>query len=309
MPPSERANLNCVKTIGRFAPSPTSDLHIGNLRTAVLAWLFANAEGGEMLLRVEDLDQQRVAAAPGVARRQIEDLRSLGLSWPEPVWRQSERIEVYREAASKLETYECFCTRREIAAASQAPHGDYRPYPGTCAILTQAQRDEKRQNRKPAIRVRAEQATFKVHDIHAGDVTGVVDDFVLFRADGTPAYNLAAVVDDGLGGVNQVVRGRDLLDSSPRQAWLASKLGFVVPTYVHVGLAVNENGDRLAKRDGGYTLRDLEAGPREFFAKLCESAGLPPANTPKELKDRLAGTDWRQSEAIWNDWVIPGSLF
>ena len=83
----------------------------------------------------------------------------------------------------------------------------------------------------------------------------------------------------------------------------------MVPTYVHVGLAVNENGDRLAKRDGGYTLRDLEAGPREFFAKLCESTGLPPANTPKELKDRLAGTDWRQSEAIWNDWVISGSLF
>lgn len=294
--------------IGRFAPSPTSDLHLGNLRTALLAWLFANVPGGEMLLRVEDLDQQRVAAAGNVAVRQLADLRGLGIDWPQPVLRQSERLEIYRHYAAGLETYECFCTRREIAAASQAPHGDYRPYPGTCANLTKAQRHLKRETRKPAIRVRAEGAEFTVHDLHAGDVNGVVDDFVLFRADGTPSYNLAVVVDDGLSSVNQVVRGRDLLDSSPRQGWLAERLGFVVPDYAHVGLAINGNGNRLAKRDGDVTLRDLDGDGRLAFGLICGSAGLPQADDPQQLKNLLALTDLVSNEEIWNDWVVTEDL-
>lgn len=277
------------------------------MRTALLTWLFAHDPGddlaaGEMLLRIEDLDQQRVAAAPQVAHQQLADLRALGLHWPEPVWRQSERLAIYADSSQQLDTYECFCTRKEIAAATQAPHGDYRPYPGTCANLSTAQRAERRQQRPPAIRVRANGAHFKVHDLHAGEVEGLVDDFVIFRNDGTPAYNFAAVVDDGLSGVTQVTRGADLLDSSPRQAWLADQLGFAVPRYVHVGLIVNQRGERLAKRDGGYDLAALaEKGIArdEVVALLAQSMGMPAAADAAELLTKIRGTNWQQEPSIW----------
>lgn len=304
---------------GRFAPSPTSSLHLGNLRTALLAWLWARSQHRPFLLRIEDLDQQRVAAAPEVARQQLDDLAALGIDWDGEVVRQSERLQLYREAAVGLETYECFCTRREIAEAAQAPNGgpgapSWRPYPGTCAGLSAAQRDERRLTRTPAIRVRAGGASFTVQDEHAGDVTGPVDDFVLFRADGTPAYNLAVVVDDGLQGVGQVVRGDDLLDSAPRQAWLASRLGFAVPDYVHVSLALNAKGQRLAKRDGAVTLADLAAlghSPADVLEMLCASAGLPTTG-PETDRDaaavlaRLRPGDL-VNDLVWTPWVV-GSL-
>lgn len=294
---------------GRFAPSPTSDLHVGNLRTALLSWLFARDAGLAHLMRIEDLDQQRVAAAPDVARRQLDDLSRLGLDWDGPVVRQSERLALYRDAAAGLDSYECFCTRREIAEASQAPHGSYRPYPGTCSRLTQAQRAALRAQRPAAIRVRAGGATAMVTDLHAGEVSGQVDDFVLFRADGTPAYNLAVVVDDGLQGVSQVCRGDDLLDSAPRQAWLAQQLGFEIPQYIHVGLAVNERGARLAKRDGAVTLQDLTGlgwTPAGVLGLLARSAGLPAADSPAELLAQLKGSQWWRSEAIWTPWTASG---
>ncbi|GAA1396262.1 tRNA glutamyl-Q(34) synthetase GluQRS [Luteococcus peritonei] len=296
---------------GRFAPSPTSDLHLGNLRTALLAWLFARSEGRGFLLRIEDLDQQRVAAAPEVAARQLDDLAALGLDWDGEVVRQSERLELYREAAAGLETYECFCTRREIAEASQAPNGgpgapQWRPYPGTCRDLSQAERARRRSERAPALRLRADVERFSVHDRHAGLVAGPVDDFVLFRADGTPAYNLAVVVDDGLQGIGQVVRGDDLLDSSPRQAWLTSRLGFAVPDYVHVSLALNQQGQRLAKRDGAVTLADLAAQGMtsgDVLRLLCRSAGLPEADRAEQV---LAALRPGQLEAgpVWTPWVV-----
>ncbi|MGO4958125.1 tRNA glutamyl-Q(34) synthetase GluQRS [Luteococcus sp. Sow4_B9] len=296
---------------GRFAPSPTSDLHLGNLRTALLAWLWARAEQRPFLMRIEDLDQQRVAAAPAVAQQQLDDLRTLGLDWDGAVARQSERIPLYREAAAQLETYECFCTRREIAEASQAPNGgpgapDWRPYPGTCAALSSTQRAERRLTRTPAIRVRASAADFTIHDVHAGAVTGQVDDFVLFRADGTPAYNLAVVVDDGLQGVTQVVRGDDLLDSAPRQAWLASVLGYPVPQYVHVSLALNGEGRRLAKRDGAVTLTDLvSAGqsPAAVLRLLCRSAGLPEADRAPEVLAALSPGQL-DNPTVWTPWTV-----
>jgi len=292
---------------GRFAPSPTSDLHVGNLRTALLAWLMARASGRRFLVRVEDLDQARVAAAPGVAQRQLEDLAALGITWDGEVLRQSQRFAVYEDYAARLETYECFCTRAEIANAAQAPHGDYRPYPGTCAGLTPAERAKRRAaGRQPAIRVRAHGATCKIHDAHAGDVTGVVDDFVLIRGDGTPAYNLAVVVDDGLQGVDQVVRGSDLLSSAPRQAWLAARLGFPVPQYAHVGLAVNDHGVRLAKRDGGWTMRALTASgstPRDVFTMLTDSLEWPRFASVDELLE-AAPSGLLDSPAIWEPWVL-----
>ncbi|MDO4784464.1 MAG: tRNA glutamyl-Q(34) synthetase GluQRS [Propionibacteriaceae bacterium] len=278
--------------IGRFAPSPTSDLHLGNLRTALAAWLLARSGGGSFLVRVEDLDQARVKAAPGVAARQLADLARLGLDWDgEVVW-QSQRLDRYAAAVSALgdRVYPCFCTRREIAEAASAPHDGYRAYPGTCASLSSAQRSERALTRTPALRVRAEGASFTVTDVHAGQVTGVVDDFVLVRGDGTFAYNLAVVTDDAAQGVTQVCRGDDLLASAPRQAWLARQLGYPVPTYAHVSLVLNRHGQRLAKRDGAVTLADLGAAgqdPAAVCGWLCASLGLPGAATPAEALANL----------------------
>ncbi len=301
---------------GRFAPSPTADLHVGNLRTALLAWLFARTDGLGFLVRIEDLDQQRVAAAGGVEKRQLADLRSLGLDWDAAPVRQSERVDIYREAASHLETFPCFCTRRDIEQASRAPQGDevsgWRPYPGTCARLSSAQRAERALTRTPAIRVRADAGdaplTFTVRDRHAGLFTGPVDDFVLFRADGTPAYNLAVVVDDGLQGVTQVTRGADLLDSAPRQAWLATQLHLPVPEYVHVGLGLGPDGRRLAKRHTAVTLADLadegfDAG--WLVSALCDTAGLPRATNARDLLNLLPDSQALDQPGVWNSWTWP----
>jgi glutamyl-tRNA synthetase len=289
-----------VPGAGRFAPSPTADLHVGNLRTALLAWCFARLSGRRFLVRVEDLDQARVGAAPDQAARQLADLAALGLDWDGEVVCQSSRTSLYLEAAASLPTYECFCTRREIAEASQAPHGDYRPYPGTCASLTPEERAAKRAaGRGPAVRVRAGGVRFAVRDLHAGVVERVVDDFVLVRGDGTPAYNLAVVVDDGEQGVDQVVRGADLLDSAPRQAWLAERLGYQVPEYAHVGMALGPGGDRLAKRDGAVTLRELGA-PRTL-SLILDSLSWPQATTAQSLLPLLTAPMLDAPE-VWSPW-------
>ena len=279
---------------GRFAPSPTSDLHLGNLRTALLAWLFARSSGRAFLLRIEDLDQVRVAAAAGVAERQLADLAALGIDHDGEVVRQSGRLALYEAALSRLDAYECYCSRREISESAQAPHGDgYRPYPGTCRDLTEAERATKRAERPAALRVRAGGVTWAGTDELYGPVTGVVDDFVLRRGDGTYAYNLAVVVDDGAQGVDQVVRGDDLRSSVPRQAWLAHRLGFTPPTYAHVPLAVGPDGTRLSKRDGAVTMADLmDAGvtAAEVLTMLAISLGLADSGesvTPAGLLSRF----------------------
>ncbi|MGA4692849.1 tRNA glutamyl-Q(34) synthetase GluQRS [Rhodococcus sp. AB351] len=242
---------------GRFAPSPSGDLHLGNLRTAVLAWLFARSTNRRFLVRVEDLDRVR----PGAEQRQLADLAAIGLDWDGRVVHQSRRRRLYDEAIARLEqadlTYECYCTRREILEATSAPHAPAGAYPGTCRNLTDEQRAERRASgRAPAIRLRATEEWFTVHDLLHGDFTGIVDDLVLRRNDGTPAYNLAVVVDDADQGIDQVVRGDDLLTSAPRQACLAHLLGLSEPVYAHVPLALNKEGKRLAKRDGAVTLAD-----------------------------------------------------
>ena len=232
-------------------------------------------------MRVEDLDEARVRASDGVEARQLASLRALGLDWDGDVVRQSERLQDYRDAAASLPTYECFCTRRELAEAASAPHDDYRPYPGTCRRLTSAQREERRRTRRPALRVDSGGDAFTVADVHAGEVTGPVDDFVLVRGDGQFAYNLAAVVDDVAMGVTFITRGADLLSSAPRQAWLTRCLGGTPATYAHVGLVVNAEGRRLAKRDGAVGL-DAFASPADAFAALSESLGLGPCRNTEE---------------------------
>lgn len=259
---------------GRFAPSPSGDLHLGNLRTALLAWLFARASGRRFLMRMEDLDGRTREDAE---RRQLRDMAALGLDWDGPVVHQSRRRPGYDAAIGRLQraglTYECYCTRREIRQAPTAPHAPQGAYPGTCRDLTAAQRAERRAaGRTPAIRLRAGVAEYTVDDALAGRYTGAVDDLVLLRGDGTPAYNLAVVVDDAAQGIDQVVRGDDLLGSTPRQAYLATLLGCPVPAYAHVPLVLGPEGKRLAKRDGAVTLADLAAARGGGIDEAAQSA-------------------------------------
>ncbi|PRB69356.1 tRNA glutamyl-Q(34) synthetase GluQRS [Arthrobacter sp. MYb213] len=264
--------------VGRFAPSPTGQLHLGNLRTAILAWLFAKSTGRQCLLRIEDLDRVR----SGAEEQQLFELAAIGLEFDSPLVRQSERLPVYLDAIQSLRDkdllFECFCTRKDISEAASAPHAAPGAYPGTCRNLSSEERAEKSKERPAALRLRAGVAQFTVHDVIFGQYTGIVDDFVLLRNDGSPAYNLAVVVDDGAYGIDQVVRGDDLLSSAPRQAYLAQLLGMPIPTYAHVPLALNSKGQRLAKRDGAVTLEDLsEKGVNgaQIRAYLLESLGLP----------------------------------
>ncbi|MDU7102728.1 MAG: tRNA glutamyl-Q(34) synthetase GluQRS, partial [Corynebacterium sp.] len=247
---------------GRYAPSPSGDLHFGNLRTALLAWLFARSTGRRFVVRVEDIDKQR--SSQESAERQLTDLRALGLDWDGEVIYQHDRDAAYEQALAQLPTYECYCSRKDIREASRAPHAIPGQYPGTCRHLTEDQRAAKRaelaaQNRKPALRLLADVSTFTIHDALHGTYTGEVDDFILRRGgqDTGWAYNLAVVVDDAYQGIDQVVRGDDLLSSAPRQAYLASLLGIEPPEYIHVPLVLNESGERLAKRDGAVTMREM----------------------------------------------------
>ncbi len=263
----------------RFAPSPSGELHAGNLRTALLAWLFARSSGRRFLLRVEDLDRAR----SGAEDAQLRDLAAIGLTWDGPVVRQTDREPLYAAAIDRLTaaglTYECFCTRREIQEAPSAPHAPQGAYPGTCRNLDEAEREARRALRPAAIRLRAAVTEGTIRDRLLGSFTGVVDDFVLRRADGVTAYNLAVVVDDGEQGIDQVVRGDDLLPSTPRQAYLAGLLNIPVPEYAHVPLVLNADGVRLAKRDGAVTLADLAAAgvtADRVRDLLLASLGLPP---------------------------------
>ncbi|MEH0108443.1 tRNA glutamyl-Q(34) synthetase GluQRS [Tersicoccus sp. MR15.9] len=272
---------------GRYAPSPTGDLHVGNLRTALLAWAFARATGRAFLLRVEDLDRAR----SGSAERQLADLAAIGTDWDGDVVVQSARGTLYEEALHTLRerglVYECFCTRREIAEAASAPHAAPGAYPGTCRNLDDAERATRRASgRPPALRLRAAVDAFTVHDVIAGHWTGPVDDLVLVRNDGTVAYNFAVVLDDGELGIDQVVRGDDLLSSAPRQAYLATVLGLTPPTYAHVPLVLGPTGARLAKRDGAVTLRDLVAAGSsvaDVVGMIADSLDLPGVRTAAGL--------------------------
>jgi glutamyl-tRNA synthetase len=267
---------------GRFAPSPSGDLHVGNLRTALLAWLFARSTGRTFLMRVEDLDRVQ----PGAEAQQLGDLRAIGLDWDGEIVRQSERRAHYDAAIDRLtetgRVYPCFCTRREILDAPSAPHAPPGTYPGTCRDLTDAERARRSAERPAALRLRTDTAEWTIDDELHGPFTGAVDDFVLRRNDGVPAYNLAVVVDDAEQGIDQVVRGDDLLTSAPRQAHLAVLLGHEAPMYAHVPLVLNTDGQRLAKRDGAVTRIELEGRGIDVFALIVDSLDLE-GHTPTAL--------------------------
>jgi glutamyl-tRNA synthetase len=274
---------------GRFAPSPTGTLHLGNLRTALLAWLFARSAGSGFLVRMEDLDTARVQ--PGSASEQLADLAAIGLDWDGEVVFQSARLDRYDAAIEALgdRVYECYCTRAEIRAAASAPHGPLPEgaYPGTCLRLTAAELAAKRASgRPPALRIRADAAVVGFEDRLHGYTEGVVDDFVVRRNDGAPAYNLAVVIDDAEQGIDEVVRADDLLDSTPRQLYLARALGLREPAHAHVPLVLGPDGQRLAKRHGDVTLREVDpAEAREWMLRslgLRDEREFDPAGIPRE---------------------------
>jgi glutamyl-tRNA synthetase len=267
---------------GRFAPSPTGELHLGNARTALLAWLWSRKRGGEHLLRIEDIATPRVR--PGMAEQQMDELRWLGLSWDgEPVF-QSRRTAAYEEALRRLgdHVYECFCSRAEIAAAASAPHGDEGPrYPGTCAGLSAAERARRRAVRPPSLRLRVPPGPLSFRDAILGpqafDTQQLVGDFVLRRADGIFAYQLAVVVDDAAAGITQVLRGADLLPSTARQILLHRLLGGREPEFAHAPLVLGPSGERFSKRDKALSLSSLRArgaDPRQIVAHLGRLCGL-----------------------------------
>jgi glutamyl-tRNA synthetase len=288
------SGAHVVAVRGRFAPSPTGPLHLGNARTALISWLAARAAGGRWAMRIEDLDTARVR--PALEARILEELRWLGLDWdegpdvggPHAPYRQSERLGDYAAALARLReaglVYPCFCSRAEVAAAALAPHGpsDEGPrYPGTCAGLSAAEARRRSAVRRPSWRFRAAPGPIGFEDgVHGRcevDVAAEVGDFVVARADGVPAYQLAVVVDDAAMAVTDVVRGDDLLSSTGRQLLLYAALGAAPPRFAHVPLVVGEDGERLAKRHGALSLGELRArgaDPRAVVGLLAALSGL-----------------------------------
>lgn len=276
---------------GRYAPSPSADLHLGNLRTALLSWLAARADGSAWRLRIDDLDVGR--SRPEIAERQLRDLARLGLEHDGAIPAQSERTERYVAAFEQLQqlgaVYPCFCTRAEIREASSAPHGaPTAGYPGTCRDLTAAERaDRAAAGRVPAWRLRAGPELVSFDDRVLGPQLLPAEDTVLRRADGAFGYQLAVVLDDADQGVEEVVRGADLLGSVPTQRQLQELLGLETTAYAHVPLMLGPDGVRLAKRHGAATLDDTVAGRSEL--QLPGLVCGEPA-TPEAVRGALAAT-------------------
>ena len=283
-------------------------MHLGNVLCCLVAWLSARSQGGKVLLRVEDLDPERSGAD---YERQIEeDLRWLGLDWDEGGleaaggrYCQSGRSGVYEQyfdiLSEKGLIYPCFCSRAELHAAD-APHlsdGRYF-YPGTCRNLTPEEAAEKAKKRKPAWRVKAPDETVRFTDLHYGpyaeNLAAECGDFVIRRADGVFAYQLATAVDDGLMGVTEVVRGRDLIGSTARQLWLQRTLGLPSPVYGHIPLLTDWDGRRLSKRDGDLDLARLREKwrPEEIIGMLAEAAGILPAYRPVSARELVPLFSW-----------------
>ena len=295
--------------IGRFAPSPSGRIHLGNILCSLLAWLSARQKGGRMVLRIEDLDTARCPAR--YVRQMEEDLRWLGLDWdegpgvggPNVPYEQSLRTELYEAALQKLWdqglVYPCFCTRAELHAASAPHRSDGQVlYSGACRKLTPEEVAERSKTRPPALRLRVPDREYGFVDGHMGlyqeNLSRDCGDFLLRRSDGMFAYQLAVVVDDAAMGVTEVVRGEDLLDSTPRQLYLYELLGLKAPSFYHLPLLLAPDGRRLSKRDADAGLDDLQTRvrPEELLGKLAYLAGFNPSCAPRSAEQLLPAFDW-----------------
>ncbi len=317
--PSDIEPMAEPTVIGRFAPTPSGRMHLGNVFSCLMAWLSARSAGGRIVLRIEDLDPR--AQDKAVADRLMADLEWLGLPWDEGPYRQSERTDIYEDAVRRLGelglTYPCFCTRAELHAAT-APHasdGTYL-YAGTCRDLTPEQIAERSRRRAPATRLRVPDkddpaGTIEFCDLAYGPQREVLarecGDFLVRRSDGVFAYQLAVVVDDGLMGVNQVVRGRDLLGSSARQVYLARLLGLAAPAYGHVPLLTAPDGRRLSKRDQDLDLGALQQrgiSSRRIVGALAAAAGIAQKGEEVSPEELLGRFSWEKIAAHRGDIVI-----
>ena len=284
---------------GRFAPSPTGRMHLGNVFSALLSWLSAKSQGGTWLLRIEDIDPQR--SRQEYAELIMDDLHWLGLDWDEGPYYQSERGDIYEHYLKQLTdnglTYPCYCTRADILA-TQAPHeSDGRVvYKGTCRNLAPGVKTGPAAIR---MKVRSEgKGILAFTDGHYGmqtiDLTTHCGDFIVRRKDGAWAYQLAVVVDDALMGINEVVRGCDLLLSSPQQIYLAQQLGFAPPHFTHLPLLCNKQGQRLSKRDQSLDMAALRTSntPEEIIGMLAHAAGLQQSNEPITAQELIGEFSW-----------------
>ncbi len=313
-----------MQTVGRFAPSPSGRIHLGNLLCCLLAWLSARKKDGRVILRIEDLDTARCPRR--YADQMEDDLRWLGLTWDavpgvdggEISCYQSERTALYEAALEKLREmdliYPCFCTRGELHAASAPHRSDGQVlYGGTCRNLTAEEIAERSRTRAPALRLKTPETVWGFEDGHMGryeeNLARDCGDFLLRRSDGMFAYQLAVVVDDAAMGVTEVVRGADLLDSTPRQLYLYDLLGLRAPAFYHFPLLLSPEGRRLSKRDadaGLDVLRD-RVPPEEVLGKLAYLAGFNPSAAPKTAEQLLADFAWEKVPRA--DIRLPEGLF
>ena len=286
---------------GRFAPTPSGRLHLGNILCAMLAYLSARSQGGRFLLRIEDIDIPRCPAH--LAHQAIADLQHLGFTWDEEPLIQSQRSEIYQQHLDRLTqkglTYPCFCTRAQLHASVAPNLGDTQfVYAGTCAHLTEEEAAQRALTRSPAIRLRVPDRDVTFTDRHCGiyreNLARDCGDFVLKRSDGLWGYQLAVVVDDTLSGVTEVVRGRDILSATPRQMYLLEALGYPLPQYAHIPLLMDSQGRRLAKRDKDLDLTALlrRFTPEEIIGMLAWSAGLLPEVRPITLEGLIPLFSW-----------------
>ena len=305
-------------TAGRYAPSPSGRMHLGNLMCCLLAWLSAKSKGGQVLLRIEDLDTMR---CPRVyADAIVDDLAWLGLAadGPTPTVYQSERSEIYQQyydiLLKKGLVYPCFCSRSQLHAASAPHRSDGQVvYAGTCRGLSDAEIARRSLTRAPAFRVQVPDEEIAFTDGHLGryaeNLARDCGDFYLRRADGVFAYQLAVVVDDALMGVTEVVRGSDLMSSTPRQLWLYRELGLTAPQFYHLPLLLAPDGRRLSKRDGDQSLENLRARytPQEIIGKLAYVCGLQDTPAPASPQELVPGFSW--DKVPKQDILLPEKLF
>jgi len=300
---------------GRFAPTPSGRLHLGNLLCCMLAYLSVRSQDGRFLLRIEDLDVPRCPMR--LSLQAIEDLAWFGFRWDEEPLFQSERSAIYKQHLDILQKqgviYPCFCTRAQLMASVAPNLGDTQVvYQRTCANLPPEQVEQLSQARRPAMRLRVPDEIISFEDGLYGhqseNLAKDCGDFILRRSDGLFGYQLAVVVDDALSGVNEVVRGRDILTATPRQIYLLQKLGYPVPKYVHIPLLMDADGRRLAKRDKDLDLTALSKRftAEELLGKLAFSAGILEEERPASLEELTRLFDWAKIKR--EDMRLPRSL-